>query len=186
MEGRQPEVPANLADAILYVYDSNVQPLTFDQAIFDDNDIAEDNYADEDGKEYLDVVVDGTFKAKGSVTYIYVRPYDYYYTGSCAFRVMKANASSSNTLSAVVTSEQKDIELDIEEKNDGSINFMIPKAWISNNFSCKWFFDGQAIVVNKYTYSFNPSQYKRGTHLLSLEIEKDGKYYSYSAQIKVQ
>lgn len=182
------EVPNNLADAMLYVYDSEGQPLTFDQAIFDDNDIATNNYADEDGKEYLDVAVGGTFKAKGSVTYIYVRPYsnEYDNIGPCAFRVMNAKASSSNTLSAVVTSEQKDIELDIEEKNDGSINFMIPKAWISNNFSCKWFFDGQAIVVNKYTYSFNPSQYKRGTHLLTLEIEKDGKYYSYSAQIKVQ
>ena len=182
------EVPNNLADAMLYVYDSEGQPLTFDQAIFDDNDIAEDNYADEDGKEYLDDVVGGTFKAKGSVTYIYVSPCDNEVDniGSCAFRVMKANASSSNTLSAVVTSEQKDIELDIEEKNDGSINFGIPDEWTSGSLNYKWYVDGQALDINDPVYTFEPSEKKRGTHLLTLEIEKDGKYYSYSAQIKVQ
>ena len=189
------EVPANLADAILYVYDSEGQPLTFDQAIFDDNDIPENNYADEDGKEYLDVVVGGTFKAKGSVTYIYVRPFDNEVDniGSCAFRVMKANASSSNTLSAVVTSEQKDIELIIEENKNGSIIFKIPSEWISDNR--QWYVDDVHVVnpaetdeddEDDYTFTFEPSKYKRGTHLLSLEIEKDGKYYSYSAQIKVQ
>lgn len=182
------EVPNNLADAMLYVYDSEGQPLTFDQAIFDDNDIPENNYADEDGKEFLDVAVGGTFKAKGSVTYIYVRPFDNEVDniGSCAFRVMKANASSSNTLSAVVTSEQKDIELFVQEDKNGSINFGIPDEWTSGSLNYKWYVDGQALDINDPVYTFEPSKYKRGTHLLSLEIEKDGKYYSYSAQIKVQ
>ena len=184
------EVPNNLADAMLYVYDSEGQPLTFDQAIFDDED---KNYEDE--KEYLDIVVSGTFTATGNVTYIYVRPYNNESDniGSCAFRVMNSNASSSNTLSAVVTSEQKDIELIIEENKNGSIIFKIPSEWISDNR--QWYVDDVHVVnpaetdeddEDDYTFTFEPSKYKRGTHLLSLEIEKDGKYYSYSAQIKVQ
>jgi len=173
-DGDFSEVPDKLADCKLYVYDSEGNSWEFDD-------------------DYLDDVIKGTFTARGSVTYIYVRPYDDDDTGSCAFRVMNSNASSSNSLSAVVTSEQKDIELIIEAKKDGSIIFKIPSEWISDNR--QWYVDDVHVVnpaetdeddENDYTFTFNPSEKKRGTHLLTLEIEKDGKYYSYSAQIKVQ
>ena len=128
-----------------------------------------------------------TFTAVGTTTYIKVGGSSN--TGKCAFRVIDAEAAENapNTLAAVVTVVQNDIDVSMSD-NGSYIYFDIPSSWTSSSWSSKWYVDGNEIdsYQDCGSYDFYPSNYTRGTHLVTLEFQKGGEYYSYSAQVKVQ
>lgn len=90
-----------------------------------------------------------------------------------------------------------DIEVSISDGNDDPIEggthltggstlvFTITDQTIFSN--CKWKVDGEEQTTsNEYSLSVNTSNWAPGTYVVYLEAQdKDGKYYSYTAQIKV-
>ena len=81
---------------------------------------------------------------------------------------------------SVTIHPQSDIEVS-KTQNDSIITF-----YVSNDYNILgWYIDGQK-VESSNTYSLDTSTWKKGSYILELEASKNGMYYSYTAQIKIE
>ena len=115
-----------------------------------------------------------SFVAKTSETYIGLLG-----NGSesiCAIRVWAQIVKTGITVEV----KSSDVEVTVTEY-DGNTHF--EAAGIYDSY--KWYFDGKLVEDETgNTYDFYTSS--KGVHLITLEVEKDGLYYSYSAQVIVK
>ena len=99
----------------------------------------------------------------------------------CAIRVWAQIVKTG--FAVEVKSSEVDVTVTDCVAEDGYICFET-----SGNYSSyKWYVDGylnQDVTGN--TFNFHVRYYDGGVHLITLEVEKDGLYYSYSAQVFVK
>ena len=117
-----------------------------------------------------------SFVAKTSVTYIGLKGCDS--NCKCAFRVW------AQIVKTGVTVEVKSSEVAVTTtKYNDYILFEADSSYSSY----KWYVDGELNQnQTSNTFDFNFGYYSGGLHLITLEVEKDGLYYSYSAQVIVK
>ena len=118
-----------------------------------------------------------SFVAKTSVTYIGLKG-----CGSnckCAFRVWAQIVKTGVTVEV----KSSEVAVTANTDNEGKIIFEADSSYSSYN----WYVDGE-LDQNQTgnTFDFYFDSYDSGIRLITLEVEKDGLYYSYSAQVIVK
>ncbi len=115
----------------------------------------------------------------------YVYDYNYNYNYVYGHRVssnIKLTAKwkpIGNAGISVTVQPQSDIEVS-RTQSGNIITFSIPDGYTVLG----WYLDGVSKGSDN-TYSLNTSSLRKGTYILEVEAQKNGKYYSYTAHIKI-
>ena len=86
----------------------------------------------------------------------------------------------SKNLISITVSPQSDIEVSRQD-NDNKITFSVDDSYTILG----WYFENQR-VKTEHEYSLDISSLKKGSYILELEAQKNGKYFSYTAQITIE
>lgn len=86
----------------------------------------------------------------------------------------------SKNIISISVSPQSDIEVSRQD-NDDEIVFSVDDAYTILG----WYFENQHVGTER-EYSLEVSSLQKGSYILELEAQKDGKYFSYTAQITIE
>ena len=86
----------------------------------------------------------------------------------------------SKNIISISVSPQSDIEVS-RQNNENEVVFFVDAGYTILG----WYFENQRVGTN-HEYSLEVSSLKKGSYILELEAQKDGRYFSYTAQIAIE